>query len=302
LIRSDNAGLLLTDAAPAKINLTLAVQGRRPDGYHQLESLVVFAGAEASDALELVPGDGFRLELSGSGAAHLAREPSGSNLIEKAVAAVLRAAPRVRGGTFRLCKNLPVAAGIGGGSADAAAALRLVRRSNPDLADGIDWMRLATTISADVPVCLESRASVMEGIGEKVTPLPALPPVWAVIANPRMPLSTADVFRALAAGPLHGNGADATLSRVPTFSGLADLIAHLADANNDLEGPATRLCPVIGEVRALLAGLDGALLARMSGSGPTCFALFAASEAAVEGARWLAAHRPEWWVRATALH
>lgn len=302
MIRSDSSSAPLTEVAPAKINLTLAVHGRRPDGYHQLQSVVAFAGDAASDVVEFQPGDKFRLELSGPGAAQLASEAGGSNLIAEAVSAVLRVAPQARTGTFRLRKTLPVAAGIGGGSADAAAALRLVRRANPDLADGIDWMRLAATIGADVPVCLESRASLMWGLGEKVAPLPALPPVWAVMANPRAPLSTADVFRALAAEPLQVERADATMPRVPPFLDLAGLIGHLAGASNELEEPAMRLCPVIGEVRALLAALDGALLARMSGSGPTCFALFATEEMAAEGARRLTAHRSAWWVQATALH
>lgn len=299
---SDRVSAPLREPAPAKINLTLAVRGRRPDGYHELESLVAFAGVEASDWIELVPRGPFRLQIDGPGASALASEAEHANLIARAVAAVIRAAPDLTTGTFRLHKNLPVAAGIGGGSADAAAALRLVRRANPDLADSVDWTPLAATIGADVPVCLESRASLMWGVGERVVPLAAIPPVWAVIANPRVSLSTADVFRALSAAAVP-QAADVEASpAVPQFATLSDLLRFVTSRGNDLEAPARRLCPVVAEVRSLLAGLDGAVLARMSGSGPTCFALFREHGAADSGARWLAAHRPEWWVEATALH
>lgn len=299
---SDNTAAPLRETAPAKINLTLTVRGRRADGYHELESLVAFAGTEVSDALGLVPGGSFRLELTGSGAAQLAQDAGGTNLVEKAVAAVLRTAPRAIVGTFRLRKCLPIAAGIGGGSSDAAATLRLLRHANPDLNNGVDWPRLAATIGADVPVCLESRASLMSGLGEFVLPLASLPSVWAVVANPRVPLSTADVFRRLGAPRLpDGHGAPVRPS-APHFPDLPSLVAYVADRPNHLEAPAKALCSIIAEVQTVLGGLDGALLARMSGSGPTCFALFATADAAASGARWLAARRPEWWVRATALH
>lgn len=287
--------------APAKINLTLAVRGRRPDGYHQLESLVVFAGDEASDRIELVPGGAFHLDVEGPGASLLATEARDSNLVARAAAAFVQRFPQAETGAFGLHKHLPVAAGIGGGSADAAAALRLLRRANPDLAPRLDWHALAAAIGADVPVCLESRASLMWGLGERVAPLPALPPLWAVIANPRVPLATADVFRALSAG-LVPAGLDMDASpEIPRFSALSDLVGYIADHPNDLEAPAKRLCPVIVEVQSLLGDLGGALLARMSGSGPTCFALFASAEAADGGARWFAARHPDWWVQATAL-
>jgi 4-diphosphocytidyl-2-C-methyl-D-erythritol kinase len=291
----------MLEMAPAKINLTLTVHGRRDDGYHELESLVVFTGPEASDTLELAPGGPFRLEVTGPGAALLGQGAKGTNLVEKAVAAVTRAEPRAIAGAFRLNKSLPVAAGIGGGSSDAAAALRLVRRANPELAADVDWPALAATIGADVPVCLVGRASLMSGLGERVAPLPSLPPVWAVIANPQVPLSTADIFRKLGAQILPAGGAVTASPTAPRFLDLASLIAHVADRPNHLEPPAKALCPVIAEVQAALASLDAALLVRMSGSGPTCFALFATADAAAAGARVLAARHPEWWVRATAF-
>ncbi|MGE0766281.1 MAG: 4-(cytidine 5'-diphospho)-2-C-methyl-D-erythritol kinase [Hyphomicrobiaceae bacterium] len=302
MVRSGRAGAPLVEVAPAKINLTLVVHGRRSDGYHQLESLVAFAGAPASDTLELAPGGPFRLELSGAAAIALADDTPQSNLVARAAAAVLREAPLAETGTFRLRKYLPVAAGIGGGSADAAATLRLLRRSNPDLADKVDWQGLAATIGADVPVCYESRASLMWGLGTCVAPLPDFPSVWAVLANPGTPLSTADVFRALSAAAVRQGDSLEARPVVPQFPGLSALIDFAAGMTNHLELPAKCLCPAIAEALSLLNGLDGCLLARMSGSGPTCFALFANAEAAGEGARWLAANRPSWWVRATALH
>jgi 4-diphosphocytidyl-2-C-methyl-D-erythritol kinase len=289
VVQSDSAGARFTETAPAKINLTLTVRGRRTDGYHQLESLVVFADSAASDTVDLVVGGPLRLELCGPNAAALGGEAVGSNLVTRAAAAVLRMAPQADTGTFRLQKRLPVAAGIGSGSADAAAALRLMRRANPSLADSIDWRELAATIGADVPVCLESRASLMWGLGERVAPLPELPAVWAVMANPRVPLSTADVFRTLSARSLPFDhetpGASPT---IPRLAGLAALVAFVDSRPNDLEAPAKRLCPIIHEVQSRLADLDGALVARMSGSGPTCFALFATADAARDGARRLA--------------
>ncbi|MGD9802065.1 MAG: 4-(cytidine 5'-diphospho)-2-C-methyl-D-erythritol kinase [Hyphomicrobiaceae bacterium] len=302
MVQSGSAGASLTEMAPAKINLTLTVCGRRRDGYHQLESLVVFADSAASDTIDLVVGGPLHLELLGPGAAALAGEAISSNLVMRAAVAVLQMVPRAETGTFRLQKHLPVAAGIGSGSADAAAALRLMRRANPNLADSIDWASLAATIGADVPVCLANRASLMWGLGERVAPLLELPAVWVVLANPRVPLSTADVFRTLSASSLpFDQEAAETLPTIPRFANLADLITFITRRPNDLEAPAKQLCPIIREVQLRLADLDGALLARMSGSGPTCFALFATANAAHDGARRLAVSRPDWWVQAAGV-
>jgi 4-diphosphocytidyl-2-C-methyl-D-erythritol kinase len=301
LVGSDRTAAPLCETAPAKINLTLTVRGRRADGYHELESLVAFADAEVSDVLEFEPGGPFRLEVTGSGAAQLAKDAGSTNLVEKAVSAFLQTAPRAVAGAFRLRKRLPIAAGIGGGSSDAAAALRLLRHANPDLEARIEWPRLAAAIGADVRVCLENRASLMTGLGERVAPLVSLPPVWAVIANPRKPLSTADVFRRLKAPPL-ADEASIAQPPVPDFPDLRSLVAYAAEHPNHLEAPAKVLCPDIADVQAALGSLDAVLLTRMSGSGPTCFALFATADAASSGAHRLVARHPEWWVRATALH
>ena len=287
----------LCEPAPAKVNLSLAIIGRRSDGYHELQSLVAFA--TVGDVLELAPGDIFSLAVRGPFAASL----DGPNLIERAVERTEAAANALGlglvAGAFTLEKRLPVASGIGGGSADAAAALRLLRRANPALADRLDWAAIAATLGADVPVCLLSRAALMWGIGERVVPLPALPDVAVLLANPRVPLTTAEVFRALAAPPLGSHSAAAPV--LPAGSDGATLARMLAAHPNDLEPPARRLRPVIGEVIDHLARLPGALLVRMSGSGATCLALFASLDEAQRGAAALTRQRPDWWVAAGRL-
>ena len=291
----------LVELAPAKINLTLLVHGRRPDGYHELESLVAFAGPEACDRLTLVPARSFHLEIIGPEAPYLASEDATANLVSRAVAAALRVAPDLGTGYFRLEKRLPVAAGIGGGSADAAAALRLLRSANPGSDAGIDWTTIAVSIGADVPVCLEGRASVMRGLGERVAPVPALPPVWVVLVNPRVALATADVFQALGADSLPADWSDDGLTTSLALSDQGALLRHVAARRNDLEAVAMKLCPSVADVISHLGRLEGVRAARMSGSGPTCFALFDTAEAAEAGRRRLSVAQPDWWVAATKL-
>ncbi|MGL5362821.1 MAG: 4-(cytidine 5'-diphospho)-2-C-methyl-D-erythritol kinase, partial [Bosea sp. (in: a-proteobacteria)] len=187
----------LTARAPAKINLTLRVLGRRPDGYHELSSLVMFAGT--GDTLSLMPGDALSLGLSGPEAASCGNVDS--NLVIKAARALAARKPGLRLGHFHLLKRLPVASGMGGGSADAAAALRLLARLNglPLLDPALFEAALAT--GADVPVCLRSQACEMAGIGDRLGPRLALPKLFAVLANPRVPVATADVFRKLGLEP-----------------------------------------------------------------------------------------------------
>lgn len=286
----------LDEPAPAKLNLSLRILGRRPDGYHELESLVVFADAPAADEVRLVPGGPLHLDIDGPGAGGLAGEAS--NLVLRAAEAAQRLCPALTLGAFRLTKRLPIAAGLGGGSSDAAAALRLIRRADPQHAAAIDWTALAASIGADVPVCLARRASLMTGRGEQVRALDAMPPIWAVLANPGVPLATGPVFKALAAAPLRGSP---PLTAPPAFADLGALITHLLARPNDLEATAIGLCPEVAVVKAALSRLDGALLARMSGSGPTCFALFASHGAATAGAAALREAHPAWWIAASAL-
>ena len=285
---------VLSETAWAKVNLSLTVRGRRPDGYHDLESLVVFAGV--GDVVTLDTGRPLGLDVSGPEAAGL--PPHSPNLVLTAAEAVLAHDATLRLGHFRLDKHLPVAAGLGGGSADAAAVLRLVVRANPDRSRSINWMAIAASIGSDVPVCLGGRAALMTGRGEHVAPLSAMPRVALVLANPRLALSTAHVFQALGA---RLNTTVPPAAAPPALADLSDLLGYIAPRPNDLELRAVDLCPTIGRVRETLAQLDGALEARMSGSGATCFALFADMQAAHVASVALAAAEPGWWVRAAEI-
>jgi 4-diphosphocytidyl-2-C-methyl-D-erythritol kinase len=289
----------LAAQAPAKINLTLHVLGRRAeDGYHVLESLVAFAGV--ADALTLRPGPDLTLSVSGPTAGPAG--PAEDNLVVKAVRALGRHVPGLTLGAFHLVKRLPVAAGIGGGSSDAAAALRLVAEANGLPAAHPALMQAARDTGADVPVCLAPHARMMRGAGEEVGPPLALPRLAAVLVNPGAAVATAPVFKALGLQPGARAGFGADHPSVAAGAPAPDLLALLARARNDLEPPALTVAPVIGTVLAALRALPGCRLARMSGSGATCFALFDTRHAAEAAARALARAQPGWWVCATALH
>jgi 4-diphosphocytidyl-2-C-methyl-D-erythritol kinase len=286
-----DAAAALGDFAPAKVNLTLRVLSRRADGYHELDSVVAFA--DAGDHLSLVPGD--MLEVAVRGPTAAAAGPLADNLVARAAQALAARVPGLRLGRFTLDKRLPVAAGLGGGSSDAAAALRLLARASGLDADDPRLLDAATATGADVPVCLRARACIMRGIGERLSPPLHLPPLPAVLVNPGVPVATREVFRALT---LSGAPAPEPL---PPGMGLAALLERLAQVPNDLEAPALALAPAIGTVLAALRALPGAALARMSGSGATCFALMRSRRAAEAGARALRAAHPDWWVRACVL-
>ena len=289
----------LVARAPAKINLTLHVLGRRPgDGYHVLESLVAFAGV--ADALTLAPGPALTLAVSGPTAGPAG--PDGDNLVVRAARALAGHVPGLRTGAFRLVKHLPVAAGIGGGSSDAAAALRLLARANGLAPDHPALIAAARETGADVPVCLSPHARMMRGAGESLGPALALPRLPAVLVNPGVPVATAPVFRALGRAAREAGAGGPDHPAVAPGLRASDLLALLREARNDLEPPALTVAPVVGEVLAALRALPGCRLARMSGSGATCFALFDGPGAAEGAARALARARPGWWVRATALH
>lgn len=276
-----------TEIARAKVNLHLHVTGRRPDGYHTLDSLAVFAGA--ADTLVAEPADALTLEITGPFAAGL----DGDNLVLRAARALAEAAGVQAGARLILDKRLPVASGIGGGSADAAAALRLLSRLwSTDL--GPERMAgIALSLGADVPVCLASRPSRMGGIGEALSPAPALPPCGLALVNPGVAVATADVFRVRAGGFTP----DADLPA--SWEDAAAMARDLAEARNDLEAPARALRPEIGAALDALARMQGCLLSRMSGSGATCFGLFADAASAEAAARALA--RPGWWSWGGAL-
>ena len=291
---ADRAGCAARELAPAKINLTLRVVGRRSDGYHDIESLVAFAGL--ADVLSLTPGPNLKLVVRGPTAASVG--PIADNLVVNAAHAL---ADRVAGltlGSFVLSKRLPVAAGLGGGSSDAAAALRLLARANSLAADDERLMQAAKTTGADVPVCLDPRPRVMLGIGDILSSPLELPRVSILLANPGVMVATKDVFKSLR---LRSTSISVGSPPLPRVRAVSDFIAALAGFNNDLEAPAIELAPVIKDVLAALRSSPGCKLARMSGSGATCFGLFERARSAAAAAAKLRAEHPSWWVRATAL-
>jgi len=317
-------------SAPAKINLYLHITGRRDDGFHELDSLVVFA--DVGDVITVSEGDGLSLTITGPFADGLSCDDD--NLVLRAARKLAERTERT--GTkanahITLEKNLPVASGIGGGSADAAATLQaLVRFWNieladddihhvaHDVADNIDMARALSTLfklwrddlgsdmlgsiglelGADVPVCLEGRPTYMGGIGERLDMAPHLPAAWLVLVNPGVSISTPAVFNAYKDAP-------------PPFSKPARFHDHPRDAqhlaellagrDNDLMAPAVALSPEIQQVLDALAPLNGALLTRMSGSGATCFALFNSQNEAAAAAASLSQAHPDWWVSAAEM-
>jgi 4-diphosphocytidyl-2-C-methyl-D-erythritol kinase len=288
----------LVEHAPAKINLTLHIVGRRADGYHELESLVAFAGV--GDEVGFIPGEALSLEMRGPFASALGA--GDDNLVVKAARALARRVDRLRLGRFILTKRLPVASGIGGGSADAAAALRLLARLNLLAPVDPHLFAAAAEVGADVPICVDPRARMMRGIGEILSAPIALPQFPAVLVNPSVPVETRAVFAALARERA-GAGYAAPTDMMPIGNNLsrAALIAALMSARNDLEPLAARIEPAVADVLATLRTTAGCRLARMSGSGATCFALFDNSEAASEAARKISTARPGWWVQATVI-
>ena len=273
--------------APAKINLWLHVTGRRPDGYRELDSLVAFA--DVGDRLSAAPAQELTLTVSGPFAAAL--DAGADNLVLRAARSLAAHCGIPAQAALHLHKNLPVASGIGGGSADAAAALRLCARLwRADIGNAA-MARLALDLGADVPACLAGRTARMTGIGEKLAPPdPAPPAAPAVLVNPGIAVSTGQVFEALA-GPFGSPAED----RGGDFAGRA------AANRNDLEAPAIALVPEIADVLAALRAAPGLRLARMSGSGATCFGLFDGAAAAEAAARAIAAAHPAWWVAACSI-
>ena len=280
-----------SERACAKINLHLHVVGRRPDGYHLLDSLVVFAGA--ADRLTVEPADTLSLSVTGPFAAGLDGEAD--NLVLRAARALAVHADVPPAGRLVLEKNLPIASGIGGGSADAAAALRLLDRFWGIGAGQGTLAAIAGGLGADVPVCVASQPALMSGIGEILAPAPRLPEAGIVLVNPGVAVSTPAVFRARS-----GDFSAAAVWPVEGWRDAESLAASLHGTGNDLEAPALGLAPVIGEALAALAADPACLLARMSGSGATCFGLYADAEAARRAAGAVA--RPGWWARGGGIN
>ena len=277
--------MTFSEQAPAKVNLYLRVVGRRADGYHLLDSLAVFG--PAADQISAAPAGDLALDVVGPFASALRGETD--NLVLRAanlLAAASGMAPRAR---LILEKRLPVASGIGGGSADAAAALRLLSRL---------WrvpvpVELALRLGADVPVCLAAQPARMEGIGERLGPAPKLPPFGLLLVNPGVAVSTPAVFRAR-------DGAVSRPAALPeAWPSAGAMAADLRRLGNDLEAPATALCPAIADALAWLRSRPGCLLAQMSGSGATCFGLFADAATAEAGGQGAP---PGWWVQGGATY
>ncbi len=285
----------LVSRARAKINLTLRVTGRRPDGFHDLESLVAFAGAGDLVSLDADAPPG----LSVSGPTAAAAGPAGDNLVLRAAHAFLIEMPQGRAGHFHLLKRLPVAAGLGGGSADAAAALRLLGRLNGLDADDPRLIAAARATGSDVPVCLASRARLMAGVGDLLGPPLALPLLPAVLVNCRVAVPTAAVFGAL--GLARGATLPGPAHPDPLPLERAALEQAIESVPNDLEPPAIRVAPAIADAMALIGAAPEARLVRMSGSGATVFALTNDCRAAAALAKRIRAARPLWWVRPTVL-
>ncbi|MCB5175296.1 4-(cytidine 5'-diphospho)-2-C-methyl-D-erythritol kinase [Microvirga lenta] len=285
----------LATRAPAKINLTLHVLGRRADGYHDLESLVAFAGT--GDDLRLEPGPALALRVSGPTASLAGGDAD--NLVLKAGRLLTERFEGLAVGTFHLVKRLPVAAGIGGGSSDAAAALRLLARLNGLPLSHPAIREAARLTGADVPVCLEPQARMMRGAGEELGPALSLPRLFSVLVNPRVPVETPAVFKALG---LQAGQALAGEPHPAVAGGSAgSLLDALKAARNDLEPPAGRVQPLIGEALRLVSETQGCRLVRMSGSGATVFGLYDDCETAAAASKRIAAWRPDWWVKATSL-
>lgn len=287
---AEGAGVRLL--APAKINLYLHLLGRRADGLHRLDSLVAFAGI--GDLVEVRPAG--RLTLAAAGPFAAALPPPEENLALRAARwLAARAGLPQAGAAIRLRKTLPVAAGIGGGSSDAAAVLRaLLRLWRLPLAPE-DLARASAALGADLPVCLAAAPRFVGGAGERLAPAPPLPPAHLVLVNPGQPLATAAVFAARR-GPWSRR---ARWQAAPADA--AALARRLARRRNDLAPAARRLLPAVAEALAALAAAEGCLLARLSGSGPTAFGLFAEEREAAQAAGAIAAARPGWWVRAAPL-
>jgi 4-diphosphocytidyl-2-C-methyl-D-erythritol kinase len=282
-----SARVALQVAAPAKINLYLHVVGRRADGYHLLDSL--FAFASIGDVVEVRPAARLSLKIAGPFASGLSNGPD--NLVLRAAHALAEHAGIRPGARITLAKNLPIASGIGGGSSDAAATLLALRKLWRLRAPRERLRAIAATLGADVPACLDRAPCHVGGIGDAIGNAPRLPPVGIVLVNPRVPLPTPAVFKARGGG----FSLPARLSSAPRDA--RRLAALLARRRNDLTDAARGIAPAIDDVLAALQASPGCLLARLSGSGATCFGLYPDEAAACAAAAQIAAARPDWWAQ-----
>lgn len=273
--------------APAKINLFLHVGGRRADGYHELQSLVAFA--DVGDELALTWHSELSLSVRGRFAGGLSA--GDGNLVMQAARLLAQTCRSPVGAAIVLEKHLPVASGIGGGSADAAAVLRGLAQLWQLPIENHELVEIAMRLGSDVPMCIASTAAWVEGRGERVAPLPALPDFALLLVNPLVQVPTRDVFSKLTMR-------SGTELKAPTgtFASAGALVRFLGKTSNDLEGPAIGIAPAVGDVLKELKQIPGALLARMSGSGATCFAILETFEQAASAAQVLRVTHPDWWI------
>ena len=277
--------------ARAKVNLYLHVTGKRADGFHLLDSLIVFA--ETGDEIRVAPADDLALTVEGPFAEGLAAEAD--NLVlraARALAAEIGITPRAH---IHLTKNLPIASGIGGGSADAAATLASLAGLWQATVAPARLQEIALTLGADVPVCVDGRPAFIGGIGEEIAPAGTLPPAWLLLVNPKVPTPTPQVFKARTGG----FSAAARWDRPPAAT--VELAAYLQAQRNDLTDAARIVAPVIGDVLNEIAATPDCLLARLSGSGATCFGLYGSAAAAKAAGQAITARRPDWWTSAAAI-
>lgn len=278
-----------TEHAPAKINLDLRVTGRRLDGYHELDSLVVFT--ELGDRLSWQPADAMALSVHGPFATDT---PTDDNIILRAASKLASALPEIWPASFLLEKNLPVASGMGGGSTDAAAAMRVLVRQAQSAISGEGLRDIGALIGADLPVCIYGKPARMRGTGLRLDPVRGLPEIPLVLVNPRVELATAAVF-----GARDEAFSSERRPPMPLLPSVTQLALWLRDSSNDLEPAACRLAPVIDRVLEAVEAQDGVLLARVTGSGATCFGMFSDSDRAERAAATIARNEPQWWVAAT---
>lgn len=284
------------EPAPAKINLTLEIAGRRADGFHELASLVAFADVGDTVTLDLERGPD--VSVSGPFADGLV----GANILERVLSSVRERAPHLRLGAVRLVKDLPIAAGIGGGSADAGALLRALKRANASEENSVDWAALACGLGADVPVCFDAKAAWMTGAGATLWKIAGGVPVLdAVVVNPqaRVPADkTAQVFRALAAPPLPS---DYAAPSPPAFRDRAEVLAFMRARGNDLADAAAAVVPEVRDVLDALGRAGDVQNAALSGAGPTAFAVFPDAATAERACALLSDAHPDWWCRTVRL-
>lgn len=285
--------MTITERARAKINLTLRVLGRRADGYHTLESLIVFADV----------GDDVRFHSAAPTAVRMhgrfSEAIAGDNLIDTTLSRLAIADPGLTLGSVEVEKLLPIAAGIGGGSADAAAVLRAVRCVNP--ASAAPWDDIAARLGADVTVCLANRSSFVWGVGERIAPVSGLPLLHAVLVCPMgaAPMGkTRAVFSQLSLPP---SGPTVDPAPLPPFADVTELLEYMRSVGNDLNAPALAVMPACAEVEAALTAVTGCLYVALSGAGPTSFGIFADADSARAAASSLQAQHPEWWVAPVVL-